>query len=663
MNRNRKPSRGSNIYNPSVKPLSKVFSHHEYFNYYKNLLVDKNMKYSTFKRMIEAESNQLPCFFRIKADGPYKEKLQNEFKNLLPVLKKSKVKTTVLSCLEEKYGTMAQVFFAPYMIKFKPNLQNFSDWLNINTQAGFLTRFNFSSLIPLAFLDIQPSDFVISCGLNNPHSIEIICEILDDGYIFVNVPDMSTAQTEYGFGSPNYCVISYPIIKIPDIQEFDKVLCVAPSIDDGAIRNNPGDNSFWSIDKAISNHNDQKKYLISALEKVKVGGLCVYSTYSINPFENEAVVNSVLKMKQFEGKFEIVDCSDNFKEIKRKKGLTTWDLNDISYEIKDKEFADSLSSDSLVENIDRCMRFYPHQTNCSGVFVAVIKKIGEIDKQFTLPISQTSKNESESNQKGSKWISNLSKVPHSVVKKIVEDFGLPSECKHIPFIYSQTSSVNVLFNVTKNLKELFTENLFNSLKICHIGARSFSFSSNYPDEPSIPSVQTLPDIAKQPTERLITITLDNVKELAESCQIQVDHLSKANQAYLSSIPKGGIYIMLEDYGPLLGGLWKDPVIRLIVKKGAVSKLYQKLELCLFKDNNDEEENQNDNENQGDQEEEVNDDDVAGEADASVVDEKVEVVADEENNNDVLAVAQEGEGEQQQTHRRRRRKRTSKEDED
>lgn len=667
MNRSRRPNRESHIYNPSVKPLSKVFSHHEYFNYYKNLLVDKNMKRSTFNRMIEAESNQLPQFFRIKADGPYKEKLQNDFKSFLPVLKKSKVKTTVFTCLEEKYGTMAQVFFSPYMLKFKQNLQDFYDWLNVNTQAGFLSRFHFSSLIPFIFLDIQPSDSVISLGSNNHYSAEIISEILDDGYIFVNVPDVKTAQSDFGFGSPNYCVISYPILKIPDIQEFDKVLCLAPSIEDGSIRNNPGVESVWSIDEAIENHNNQKKCLISALEKVKVGGICVYSTYSINPFENEAVVSSVLKMKQFEGKFEIVDCENDFKEIKRKKGLTIWDLDRISVP-KDKELMESISSDSLVENIDRCMRFYPHQTNSNGVFVCVIKKLGEIEKQYTLPLPQAPEDGNSNTKASSKWVSNLSKVPHSVIKKIIEDFGLPDECKKIPFIYSQTSSVNILFNVSKNLKGIFDSNLFNSLKICHIGARSFSFSSNYPDEPSIPSVGTLPDVAKNPTERLITITLDNFKEMTESCQIPVDRLSKANQAYLNSIPTGGIYIFLEDYGPILGGLWKDPVVRLIVKKGAALKLYSMAELALFKKEDNENENEGGEEeakeleeNQGD---EIQNDENQEESKEDVVIDEATIIEEEtpavpvEND---TTTQEEGE-DQQQTHKRRRRRKSHKEEE-
>lgn len=659
MSFSKRPRKAQHLYNPSTKPLSQVFSHRDYYDYYKNLLVDKNMKLSTFKRMIEAESEQLPQFFRIKADGPYKEKLREELENFMPILKKSKMKALIYKCLEEKYGTMAQVFFSSFLVKQRPNLESFSDWVTTNTKAGFLSRFNFSSLIPFIFLDIQPSDSILSCGLNNPNSTEIICQILNDGHIFVNVEDIKKAKSDFGFGSPNYCVLSYPISEIPNIQEFDKVLCISPSIEDGSIRNTPGVNSIWSIDKAIKYHNDQKKYLISALEKVKVGGICVYSTHSINPFENEAVVNSVLKMKQYEGKFEIIDCSNMFKEIKRKKGLTSWDLNGVSQDNLSDELKSSLSCDSLIDGIDRCMRFYPHQINSNGTFIVAIKKLDDIEKQYTLPLPEVTENSDSKSDAGSKWVSDLTKVPHSVIKKIISDFGLPNECKKIPFIYSQTPKINILFNVTKGLKEMLNENVLKVLRICHLGARAFSFSSNYPEEPSIPSVQFLPEIAKQPTERVITISMDNFKAMIESCQISVDQLSKENQAYLKSISTGGIYIMLEGYGPLLGGLWKDPMVRLIVKKGAATQLYKTVEVFLSKDEEnptgEEEEEAKDEENNGAEEEEAAE--TVGEGENAPENNDVEVAETAEAVPDATE-----EGEQQQTHKRRRRRKSHKDDE-
>ena len=147
----------------------------------------------------------------------------------MTLFKHCNVKFSIFDCLKEKYGTIAQVFYTKLIEKKNQNLANYSEWLDKNTELGFLSRFTFTSLIQYIFLDVNQDDSILSCGLNNPNVCEIISERLKDGYIFINEEDEKIAKSKYNFKFPNYCVISYSILKIPFIQEFDKVLCIVPS--------------------------------------------------------------------------------------------------------------------------------------------------------------------------------------------------------------------------------------------------------------------------------------------------------------------------------------------------------------------------------------------------------------------------------------------------
>ena len=76
---------------------------------------------------------------------------------------------------------------------------------------------------------------------------------------------------------------------------FDFVICDVPCSGDGTIRRSPELLSKWSTKNAEQNKPVQKGLLKVALERLRPGGICLYSTCSLNPIENDEVVEETLQ--------------------------------------------------------------------------------------------------------------------------------------------------------------------------------------------------------------------------------------------------------------------------------------------------------------------------------------------------------------------------------
>jgi 16S rRNA C967 or C1407 C5-methylase (RsmB/RsmF family) len=143
---------------------------------------------------------------------------------------------------------------------------------------------------------------------------------------------------------PGYAVINHPGQFLPTVYEqepnaqgervsnkkkpklFEKVLVDAPCSGDGAIRKLPMRWRMWKPVDGIHLHGLQVKILQRAINLAKPGALIVYSTCSMNPVEDEAVV--VETMRTFngakKGSIELVDIHSKFPSLKMSKGVSDW---------------------------------------------------------------------------------------------------------------------------------------------------------------------------------------------------------------------------------------------------------------------------------------------------------------------------------------------------
>ena len=67
------------------------------------------------------------------------------------------------------------------------------------------------------------------------------------------------------------------------------------------------------------------KILVRGLELLSEDGRLVYSTCTMNPIEDEAVIATAVTMAK--GAVEVVDVSPELPNLKRSSGLTKWKVS------------------------------------------------------------------------------------------------------------------------------------------------------------------------------------------------------------------------------------------------------------------------------------------------------------------------------------------------
>ncbi|CAK5121468.1 unnamed protein product [Meloidogyne enterolobii] len=257
-----------------------------------------------------------------------------------------------------------RVPFVPYAYQTKmsrasirghPILKDLHEFLINETELGYISRQEVCSMIPPLFLDIKPHHLVLdACAAPGSKTAQII-ELMHvsspnpSGMVVANDIDYKRC----------YLLVHQTLKRMPTA--------------------------------GIHLHKLQLQIARRCFELLKPGGLMCYSTCSLNPLEDEAVIAQLLR--HFNKEIELVDISGKILDLKRTKGISHWKVFNKNLEeyssIEDvpkealRHFKPSMfppkSEEIEAMHLDYCFRILPHQQDTGGFFVAILRR-KEMDK-------------------------------------------------------------------------------------------------------------------------------------------------------------------------------------------------------------------------------------------------------------------------------------------
>merc|ERR1719153_1220537 len=272
--------------------------------------------------------------------------------------------------------------------------------------AGHYILQGASSLLPVMALAPQEGERILDMAAAPGGKTTHIAALLKNtGMILANDANQARCKAVVGnlhrLGVTNTVVCSHDGRKLPKVMTgFDRVLLDAPCSGTGVISKDPSA-------KTSKDHSDihlcshlQKELVLAAIDcldhKSATGGYLVYSTCSILPEENEAVVDYVLRKRHC----KLVPTGLDFGV----EGYTRY---------REQRYHPTLNL---------CKRYYPHTHNMDGFFVAKIKKLS--NKIPTVPGEEKEKVENNDSGNGTEQEDEAEeKKPEAKSKKGLKEGG------------------------------------------------------------------------------------------------------------------------------------------------------------------------------------------------------------------------------------------------
>eukprot|EP00271_Cylindrocystis_brebissonii_P018703 TRINITY_DN5426_c0_g2_i1.p1 TRINITY_DN5426_c0_g2~~TRINITY_DN5426_c0_g2_i1.p1 ORF type:complete len:1077 (+),score=238.17 TRINITY_DN5426_c0_g2_i1:140-3370(+) len=306
----------------------------------------------------------LPTTFRINGSGKFaheiRDQMQRDFFDLLK--DKKEVDGEVLEPprpLPWYPDNLAwHLSFSRMQLRKMPLLGKVFDFMKRENEIGSITRQEAVSMVPPLLLDVQPHhrvlDMCAAPGSKTFQLLEMLHQggnpaVIPAGVVIANDVDVQRChllvhQTQR-MCSPAILVTNHEAQMFPSLHKkggptatpaaapgegaldedqlwFDRILCDVPCSGDGTLRKAPDIWRKWNAAVGCGLHPLQVRIAMRGVALLKVGGRLIYSTCSLNPVENEAVVAQVLR--ESGGAMELLETSEMLPELKRRPGLRSW---------------------------------------------------------------------------------------------------------------------------------------------------------------------------------------------------------------------------------------------------------------------------------------------------------------------------------------------------
>ncbi|XP_046737779.1 tRNA (cytosine(34)-C(5))-methyltransferase [Diprion similis] len=284
------------------------------------------------------------------------------------------------------------------------------NFLIAETASGNISRQEVVSMIPPLVLEVKPQHKVLDmCAAPGSKTAQLIEMIHSDesnphpeGFVIANDVDnnrcyMLVHQAKR-LNSPNILITNHDSSVMPNFNvakpdgtteklKFDRILADVPCSGDGTMRKNPDIWCKWSPANGNNLHGIQYRIAQRGLELLAVGGRMVYSTCSLNPIENEAVIHRILT--EVGDSVRLVDGRNLVPGLRCNPGVSHWTpaSKNMQYyktweevpeqwqtQIRPHMFPPK-TADVDKFHLERSMRILPHHQDTGGFFVAVLEKV------------------------------------------------------------------------------------------------------------------------------------------------------------------------------------------------------------------------------------------------------------------------------------------------
>jgi NOL1/NOP2/sun family putative RNA methylase len=227
----------------------------------------------------------------------------------------------------------------------------------IEHQLGYFYVQEAASMLPPLALDPRPNEVVLDlCAAPGSKTTQMAQLMENTGAIVANDVDMERIKALGAniqrLGVANTLVTRADGRLFPSKieQRFDRVLVDAPCSASGTLRKNPFIARELSLGSIRKLSKLQKSLILAGFDCLKPGGVLVYSTCSLEPEENEEVLDFLLRKR--DARLESIGLNG----LRSSKGITKW---------RGREFE---------PEVMRCVRVYPQANDTDGFFLARVKK-------------------------------------------------------------------------------------------------------------------------------------------------------------------------------------------------------------------------------------------------------------------------------------------------
>ncbi|KAL4196327.1 hypothetical protein AMTRI_Chr04g245650 [Amborella trichopoda] len=448
--RNRRPDD-----NPSWEPFATQNPAFE--DYYKEQKIVPEGEWEEFMSMLR---KPLPAAFRINSSGQFfrdiRYQLENDImKSLDTEIMDDNAEEAIRPLPWYPENLAWQLNFSRMQLRKNQTLERIHEFLKKENEIGNITRQEAVSMVPPLFLDVKSDHYILDmCAAPGSKTFQLLEMIhqsdkpgsLPEGMVIANDVDIQRCNllihqtkrmcsanlivtnheaqhfpscrvnqqcfSQLGLGSaceilPEAHGIEGPLDQVENQLLFDRILCDVPCSGDGTLRKAPDIWRKWNAGMGNGLHHLQVQIAMRGIYVLKVGGRLVYSTCSMNPIEDEAVVGEVRDRGHWLTSYKQVPTyrksgivpsmfpsgedwekvpngeQENFGapviSIDQEKP-TGEERSERGCGMHHEQDSAPLEYENEVSNLplERCMRIMPHDQNSGAFFIAVLRKVSPL---------------------------------------------------------------------------------------------------------------------------------------------------------------------------------------------------------------------------------------------------------------------------------------------